>query len=294
MRQCDEQTDSGREVSTEWPSAADWLSGTTSEIGGRPEQTLVVAGVPIKDGAVTPSRYDLAPSAIRAILTRLSSFHGEREIDISKVAVTDLGDDLVPPQLAAHLTVLLGGHNGLTFEALSRSDDLASWGLLTLDAHHDVRPYAPGSPGNGSPVRALVDAGLPGSQVVQVGIAGFSNVREHRRWCEEIGVTIRGPDAMGEVPELLDSLAGRCDSIYVDIDIDVLDRAYAPGAPGSRPGGVGPRELFDAAFVAGAHRAVRAVDVVEVDPERDVASTTVFAAAMSFLNVVAGFTTRGS
>ena len=42
------------------------------------------------------------------------------------------------------LTVLLGGHNGVTYEALSRRDDLASWGLLTLDAHHDVREYATG------------------------------------------------------------------------------------------------------------------------------------------------------
>jgi len=180
----------------------------------------------------------------------------------------------------------------VTYEALARRDDLASWGLFTLDAHHDVRPYAPGVPGNGSPVRALVDAGLRGANVVQVGIAGFSNVPEHRRWCEEIGVTIRGPASLSEVPDLLDALASRCDSIYVDIDIDVLDRAFAPGSPGARPGGVTPRELFDAAFAAGAHQAVRAIDIVEVDPEADVGATTVFAAAICLLNVAAGFTTR--
>lgn len=279
-------------MSRQWPSAADWLAGAATE---HPEQRpggLVVAGVPIHEGAVTPSRYDLAPGAIRACLARLSSFHGERNIDISSMPVTDLGDDLASPPLDARLTVLLGGHNGVTYEALARDQGLASWGLLTLDAHHDVRPYAPGAPGNGSPVRALVDAGLQGTNVTQVGIAGFSNVADHRRWCEEIGVTIRGPASMHEVPDLLDALASRCDSIYVDIDIDVLDRAFAPGSPGARPGGVTPRELFDAAFAAGAHRAVRAVDIVEVDPEADVGTTTVFAAAMCLLNVAAGFTTR--
>ena len=306
-------------MSTQWPTALEWLSGErqsgdvleageicgageAGEIGGAGETTvpgdraagnrLVVAGVPLREGAVTPSRYDLAPGAVRACLGRLSTFNGERNVDISSVAVTDLGDDLTPPPLDATLTMLLGGHNGVTYEALSQRDDLPSWGLLTLDAHHDVRPYPPGAPGNGSPVRALVDAGMPGTNVVQVGIAGFSNIAEHRRWCEEIGVTIRGPEAMGEVPELLEILASRCESVYVDIDIDVLDRAFAPGSPGARPGGVTPRQLFDAAYWSGAHPSVRAVDLVEVDPESDVASTTTFNAAICFLNVASGFATR--
>ena len=235
-------------MTAEWPTAAEWLAGTsTGPVStGSPTQpaatdSLVVAGVPLREGAVTPSRYDLAPAAIRAFLRRLSSYHSERDVDLSLVPVVDLGDSLVPPALDARLTVLLGGHNGVTFEALSRRTDLGSWGLLTLDAHHDVREYPAGSPGNGSPVRALVDAGLPGAHVVQVGIAGFSNVRAHRRWCEEIGVTIRGPGSVHEVPDLLDMLARRCDHVYVDLDIDVLDRAFAPGAPGARPGGITPR-----------------------------------------------------
>jgi formiminoglutamase len=180
----------------------------------------------------------------------------------------------------------------VTFEALKNRNDLSSWGLLTLDAHHDVRPYRPGPPSNGSPVRALMDAGLPGTQIVQVGITGFSNVAAHRRWCEEIGVTVKGPREIAAVPELLDSLSERCKSIYVDLDIDVLDRAFAPGCPGARPGGINPSELFDAAFEAGSHASVRAVDIVEVDPERDIGQTTVFAGAIAMLNVAAGFSTR--
>jgi arginase family enzyme len=284
-------------VSAEWPTAAEWLAGASTRTVDAAREpaggdSLVVAGCPLREGAVTPSRYDMAPAAIRANLNRLSSYHSERDVDLSHLPVEDLGDDLEPPGLDAPLTVILGGHNGVTYEALHGRDDLRSWGLLTLDAHHDVREYAPGSPGNGSPVRALVDAGLPGAQVVQVGIAGFSNVRTHRAWCEEIGVTIVGPDGVEEVPDLLDMLATRCDSLYVDIDIDVLDRSFAPGAPGARPGGIMPRQLLEAAYEVGHHRAVRAVDIVEVDPEADVASVTVGAAAMSLLNVAAGFASR--
>ncbi len=219
-------------MTADWPRASDWLAA-----GSDDADALVVAGVPLVEHAVTPSRYDLAPAAIRARLARLSTWHGQRRVALEHVDVLDLGDGLSPPPLEARLTVLLGGHNGVTFHTLAAAGPLERWGLLTLDAHHDVRPYEPGAVGNGSPVRALVDAGLPGGNVVQVGIHGFSNSRAHYEWCLAAGITVLGPGRMADVADLLDVLAGRCEAIYVDIDLDVLDRAYAPGCPGSRPGG---------------------------------------------------------
>ncbi|HLK44186.1 MAG TPA: arginase family protein [Thermoleophilia bacterium] len=269
----------------EWPRASEWLAS------GR-EGGVVVAGVPIVEHAVTPSRYDLAPSAIRARLARLSTYHGERDVDLAGVPVVDRGDALVPPALDAPLTILLGGHNAVTFHALAPELARARWGVLTLDAHHDVRTYAPGQVGNGSPIRALVDAGLRGSDVIQVGIHGFSNSRVHRAYCEEQGITVLGPAASARVPELLAALAARCDRIYVDVDVDVLDRAFAPGCPGARPGGLAPRALLDAVWAAGSHPKVAAVDIVEVDPEADVASITVDVAALCLLTAAAGFAGR--
>ncbi|MGH9286224.1 MAG: arginase family protein [Acidimicrobiales bacterium] len=266
----------------DWPTAAEWLAAGGGE--------LVVAGVPLAAGAVTQAGYDGAPAAIRRRLARFSTYHGERRLRLP--AAHDLGDGLDPPPLDAPLTILLGGHNGVTYEALRRRPDLSQWGLLTLDAHHDVRPYAPGRPGNGSPVRALIDAGLPGTQVVQVGIHGFSNSEADRVWCEAAGITVLGPAHAEAVPELLDHLADRAAHLYVDLDVDVLDRAFAPACPGARPGGITPRQLAGAALAAGAHPAVRAVDIVEVAPELDVASVTVDAAALCLLNAAAGFATR--
>jgi arginase family enzyme len=273
-----------------WPRASHWLNGASEQ-----PDALVVAGVPLAEHAVTPSHYERAPTAVRSRLARLSTWHAEREVALEDVAVRDLGDSLRPPVLRAPLTVLLGGHNAVTYHALAGAapaGSLGSWGLLTLDAHHDARPYRPGAVGNGSPVRALVDAGLPGANVVQVGIAGFSNSRAHAHWCRSAGVRWFGPERLADVPALLDDLAARCAAVYVDIDLDVLDRAFAPGCPGSRPGGASPRAVFDAAFAAGAHPAVRAVDIVEVDPTADVASVTVDAAALTLLNVAAGYGRR--
>ncbi|HET9441702.1 MAG TPA: arginase family protein [Acidimicrobiales bacterium] len=286
-------------MSADWPTAAEWLApaaAATSAAHSAPAATrpatagLAVAGVPLVEGAVTPCRYDLTPAAVRARLARFSTFQGERGVHLPPVR--DLGDSTAPPPLDAGLTVMIGGHNGVTFEALRGLPDLSRWALLTLDAHHDVRPYGPGPPGNGSPVRALIDAGLPAAHVVQVGISQFANSPVHRRWCEEQGIAIHGPGDVALVPRLLDRLAEVAEHIYVDLDLDVLDRAFAPGCPGSRPGGLTPRQVLDAAFAAGAHPAVRALDVVEVAADLDVASITVDAAALCLLNAAAGFATR--
>ncbi len=49
----------------------------------------------------------------------------------------------------------------------------------------------------------------------------------------------------------LDRLSGVSSHIHVDSDVDVLDRAFAPACPGSRPGGMSPRQLARAAYLVG-------------------------------------------
>jgi len=75
-------------------------------------------------------------------------------------------------------------------------------------------------------------------------------------------------------------------------EITVLDRAFAPACPGSRPGGLNPAEVQAAARVCGAHPKVRAMDIVEVDPTKDVADVTVLGAASFLLSFAAGVASR--
>jgi formiminoglutamase len=74
--------------------------------------------------------------------------------------------------------------------------------------------------------------------------------------------------------------------------VDVVDRAFVPGCPGARPGGLQPHELLEAAVEAGLHPAVRGIDVVEVDVAADVGEVTVQLAAMCLLSAAAGFAAR--
>ena len=87
-------------------------------------------------------------------------------------------------------------------------------------------------------------------------------------------------------------LAPKTDAIYVDLGMDVLDRAFAPACAESRPGGLQPWMLRRAARLCGMHRSVRVIDFVEVDPAKDVADCTSLAAASFFLAFAAGVAER--
>jgi arginase family enzyme len=275
----------------------------------------VVVGVPLSRTSISPSGAHRTPAAVRAALRRFATFHAGLEVDLESVGVLDAGDLPVAelagePALAAvdtglaglpahDLAVLLGGDNAVTRPALrTLLPDLPRTGLLTLDAHHDVRGFHAG-PTNGTPVRGLVEDGLPGRQVVQVGIGELTNSRAHRAWCREQGLRVVGAAQARRagvgavVRDELDRLAQTCDALYVDLDVDVVDRAFVPGCPGARPGGLLPAELLEAAVEAGRHPLVRAVDVVEVDATADPTGVTVDLAAMCLLSVAAGLAARG-
>ncbi len=293
-----------------WPRASDWLRS-----GGAPGgRCLGVIGVPLSRTSISPSGADETPRAVRAALRRFATFHAGLDVDLEVLQVVDHGDLAVASltgeealravdvglagPFEEELLVLLGGDNAVTRPALrSLLPDLPRAGLLTLDAHHDVRGFHAG-PTNGTPVRGLVEDGLPGHHVVQVGIGDLTNSREYRRWCDLQGITVisaaraRSEGVGVVVRRELDRLAQTCDALYVDLDVDVVDSAFVPGCPGARPGGLSPSELLEAAVEAGRHASVRAVDVVEVDATRDPSGVTVDLAAMALLYVAAGLCRR--
>jgi formiminoglutamase len=299
-----------------WPRAAQWLSGAHTQ---NPACRLAVLGAPLRLGSITPGRPDLAPAAVRSALARLSTYDLEFDRDLSCIAVTDLGDlalaDLSPADALEPLSgaarraladadalVLLGGDNSVTRPgclgmAAAFAGPLASCGLLTLDAHLDLRDLEPGL-SNGNPVRALLGDGLPGANIVQIGIQAFANSRVYFEVAREAGIKVipiaemRARSIEQVVEEALDSLDEQVETIYVDLDLDVLDRAFAPATPGSRPGGLTPAELRAAARLCGAHPKVRVLDLVEIDPTKDIADVTVLTAGVCLLSFASGLLGR--
>jgi formiminoglutamase len=293
----------------QWPRASEWLAGGGSAAGRR----LGVVGVPLSRTSISPSGASTTPAAVRRALHRFATFHAGLNVDLESLSVHDSGDldvaelvgaeallgvDAGMGQLASYdLLVLLGGDNAITRPAMRTLMSLPEAGLLTLDAHHDVREFYAG-PTNGTPVRGLIDDGLIGTNIVQVGIGDLTNSRAYRQWCDDQGITVisaaeaRAIGVGAAVRRELDRLALTCDALYVDLDVDVVDRTFVPGCPGARPGGLLPSDLLAAAVEAGLHPSVRAVDIVEVDATADPTGVTVDLAAMCLLSVAAGLAAR--
>lgn len=292
-----------------WPRADTWLAR------GDADPDLTVVGVPTSSASLSPSEAWRAPAEFRAALARFSTFDGESLVDLRDLSVSDAGDlpvagldmnaaaDVTRRSIegldASGVVAIIGGDNAITRSALKglAGDGLSEVGLLTLDAHHDVRLTDDG-PSNGSPVRGLIEDGLPGRNVVQVGIHSFANSGEYRAWCDDQGIEVVTMDTVDEVgagwvvASALRDLAERTRWIYVDCDVDVLDISAAPGCPGSRPGGMTPRQLAAAMREAGRSPHVQAVDLVEVDPTRDPGGATIMQMVNAFLSFASGLAER--
>lgn len=293
----------------------EWLAG---ESDGTPD--ITVLGAPISKASISASQAWSTPAAFRDALARLPTWHAGASADVEELVVRDAGDvegdQHDPDASAAHArieeavvmlaaagsaVVVIGGDNSLTrpaFLGMTRARPDRRWGLLTLDAHHDCRPVVDRS-ANGTPVRELIEAGLPGERVAQVGIHPLGNAREHAAWAISQGIHVHDlaevwARGVGVVVAAALAQLRECgaDAIYVDLDIDVVDRGCAPACPASLPGGLAPRDLLDAALLVGGEPDVAAIDLCEVDALADVAGITIRLLAAAFTSVCAGLVAR--
>jgi len=288
-----------------WPRAGDWPAWTP---GARAD--AVIVGIPTWRTALSPGQAHTTPAAIRDAL-RYSSADALARPDGGHLVVLDAGDVPEPDgpgeaaatarvaELAAtaSLVIVLGGDNAATVPAAlgAWGDRIATAGLVTLDAHHDLRDGT----SNGAPVRRLLEAGLAGARVSQLGIEPLANSAAYRARADEHGITVVTRAELVRTPievamtAALDRAASGGGPVHVDLDLDVCDRSVAPGCPASVPGGLSALELRTAARLAGAHPAVTSLDLTELDAARDTADQrTVRLAALCVLEALAGLASR--
>lgn len=299
-----------------WTRAGSWPAPTELDAGAAIDLALV--GVPAWRTSISATNAGETPAAIRAMLPRYSpALMPDRGVceqprSLDDLVFADFGDVDEPDSeageertralvgaaaAAAQLVVALGGDNSVTVATAQGvwGDALPQAGLITLDAHYDLRDGI----NNGSPVRRLIEAGLAGTRVVQIGIADFANSREYAQRALDYGITVvhrdelyRRPmeDVMAEALEIAGAAGG---PIHVDLDVDVCDRAVAPACPASVPGGISAYELRLAARLSGADPRVRSIDLAEIDATMDTPDArTVRLAALCVLEAAAGVARR--
>jgi formiminoglutamase len=277
--------------------------------------------VPFSKTSILPNGAHAAPNALRDAWAIFTTFTPDYDVDISALRVRELGDVSTPildpyvgleniqeslmacmSQPEGFFPLIIGGDHAITAPAVRaycNAHPDQQVGLIHFDAHNDVRVMDHG-PTNGTPIRGILESGVRvrGDNLVQFGIHGFMNASYYKRWVEGQGGTIytaRAIRRQGIEPMIASALeiAGRgTDTIYVTVDIDVLEVGYAPGTAAATADGLSPADLLEALFVLGQDPRVAAIDFVELDPNRDVAEITTRTFGSAILTFLAGYFLR--
>ena len=293
------------------PHDAKWRRANTLFTSSSEGAEIALLGVPAHKSSLSPTSAHLTPSKVRELLAKYSTFSTSAALDLDTKTFHDLGDidspdgedgyervkQKVSGVLSRHkLLLAIGGDNSITYSLASNLwSDLSNVGLITLDAHHDLRD----GHSNGSPVWQLIQVGMPGKNIVQIGIADFANSLEYSTRAKENGVTVisraalRSQSIAQAVATAVDIAGAGGREIYVDLDVDVCDRSVVPACPASMPGGLSADQLREAAFLLASDKRVRAIDITEIDAAQDAPDQrTLRLAALLILEASAGFATR--
>ena len=275
---------------------------TASELAGMSPDVAVI-GAPVDMGTVNRPGARLAPRAIRQ-----AGYFGTPHTDVYHMGlgvyptrvlkIVDFGDANCPPHSlemahqaiwtkvtqalqAGAVPVVLGGDHSITqpsATAVAQHLGFGRVGIVHFDAHPDTGALSYGEVllGHGTPMRRLIESGaVPGRNFVQVGLRGYwppGDIFEwmkaqQMRWHPMAEIETRGFDAVLE--EAISEAKDGPDYIYLSVDIDVLDPAYAPGTGTPEPGGITSAELLRAVRRIASTVKLVAMDVVEVSPPFD-------------------------
>jgi len=171
----------------------------------------------------------------------------------------------------------LGGEHTLALASIWEACK-GGCGLIVFDAHFDMRnSFLDTRINNATWLRRLLEKRE--LEVMVVGVRGYEV--EEKRYAEERGIVYYTSadveERFEEVAEEVEKFASKARKIYLSIDIDVLDPAYAPGVGDPEPCGISPPKLY-ALLRRACAKELAGVDVVEVNPLFDAGQSALHAA----------------
>jgi len=264
---------------------------TSPNEGG--EYSVIVYGIPFDSTHSFRPGTRFGPDAIRSSFNNIELFMPQFNVDLESANIQDLGN-------TAHTVVatyMLDMVSKITTELISKNKQLIILGgehLITLgtypcfpkntgyivfDAHYDLRDeYANTKLSHAAYLRRIIEK--QGSDTI-THVGARSYVKEELAFKKEHNVkSISNMDIRdGKAVKLIKDAASVFDKLYVSIDLDVLDPAFAPGVGNPEAVGITSRELYDM-ICALEDKHIIAADIVELCPEFDNGSTAAIAARL--------------
>ena len=257
------------------------------------EPVAVVFGVPFDSTHSYKPGCRFGPDAIRDAFNNIEIFQPEFGIDLETVNISDLGNTKTTVvatemlQMVENITselkkqnkqvIILGGEHLITLGSFTCFPK--DTGYVVFDAHYDLRDqYADIKLSHAAYLRRIVEK--RGSEnIVHIGARAF--VKEELTFLKEHNIaTVSDKDIRnGDGIKSLKDITSTFDSLYLSIDLDVLDPAFAPGVGNPEAVGISSRELYDLITTL-QNKKIVAADIVEFNPTYDNGSTASMAAKL--------------
>ena len=257
------------------------------------EPVAVIFGVPFDSTHSYKPGCRFGPDSIRDAFNNIEIFQPEFGVDLETVHINDLGNTkhtVVATemlQMVENITtelkkqnkqmIILGGEHLITLGSFSCFPK--DTGYVVFDAHYDLRDqYADIKLSHAAYLRRLVEKRGP-ENIVHVGARAF--VKEELAFLKDNKISTVSDKEIrdGNGPKLLQDITSTFDSLYLSIDLDVLDPAFAPGVGNPEAVGISSRELYDLVTIL-QNKKIEAADIVELNPTYDNGATASMAAKM--------------
>jgi len=263
------------------------------------EADYVVFGVPF-DGTSTyrpGSRF--APTAIREASLNIETYSFRSGVDVEDLKIHDAGDLHVCGNIDETLErvklvcrdildngkmpIIIGGEHTITYGAVKAIN--GEFALISFDAHLDLRDEYMGNRICHATFMRRINEGFRPKVIVEVGTRAAC--KEEFKYVNEVDnikyltsqriLHASTEEILREIKDFI----GDCGKIYVTIDMDVLDPAYAPAVQNPEPEGLSTSILLDILLGICDQRLI-AFDIVEVTPHYDLGITAIQAAKIIF------------
>lgn len=271
-----------------------------------------VYGIPWDSTSISRTGANYGPRGIREISGQFLTYNATWDFDIAEALnPVDCGDcdvilanaertfahaehDIGQILEAGAVPATLGGDHSITIPAVRAvRKHMDNPGLVLIDTHLDTAQDVGGEELNHCcPITRAVDAGFDPQHVALLAISGWMNPRTEIAYCREHGITVVWLEDIWErgvaaaVDKALEVAGGGTDGVYLSVDVDSLDAAYAPGTCVPTPGGLTSRELLE--LVRGISRqGLVGVDVVETAPSLESTSATAAIAGRVIMDALA-------
>jgi agmatinase len=256
------------------------------------------------------------PRNIIDALNGFSLYCTDKRVCLDEIVLTNLGDvDIVHSLETSYaniqqatakipsgfIPIFLGGDHSIAdpiVRGLKSRAPGEKFGIIVFDAHFDSRPPIPGKEHSGHWMKTLEDL-IDYQSVVQLGINACIYSRQYMETAERNGVMVRTPYDIRKqgwssiISEAIEHASAGMDGIYISVDIDSIDQAFAPGTSVPNICGLFPYEVADAIFEICSKSNVIGIDINEVSPPLDNQNFTSQVAATICMNFMAGIVERG-